>query len=975
MNIQNVLLKVWRAIRDFVARHIDSGVARESKKASCAALRSNASKNAFVKSSKNASRKACGSCTSRALLSLFVASATLLATFVIAPTSALSAGENTTSTEKVEGAQSGSAKSEGEQQQTKQSESNNTELDKKDTGSSSTLTNNKESNPVEKQNPASNNGANKPKSDETAVNKNVKKKDVDSTEASSKMNRSARKPKECKELGKCYSISYNIGSPTVDNDGKTILIKRGETRTITPEFKLKPGKNPTFKLKDGLWFELGKFGSQSVPSWVNFKKTENQKSFDGSITLSPNSKWDYGSYKFKVFAYYKKKSEKIYATISVKVDVPDISKNDLSLSLYDFGKTQDNTAIKDSKIIINPESKGSDSSGSDTGGTGKKDVYDPINNKLFIDSQSKDKPGFIHHHMICKSGSGDNASYTLDSVNGLNLSNKDGSTTDKQTKFTHIESKTGTDKYSVYLNDDYTERSQSWITGTPTKAGTFECKVFAIKDVDISYSENLGKTFSTEYFAKYVTDRLKDKTREVFSDPDTKIYAAHIPNTNTSGLDESVYKPQKTIDWAYKSVTIEVKSNKPPEPKPSKIGDNDLTLKVYPFKNGTGSLPAALTSDNNKISAMLGMELKPFIDATSAADSTNKITLRVLCSKGEKKNAAGSSGALTGGTGSTESGSAVSGSTDGNSSTGSNGANTVGGSTSGTQSGLQTNKPSESSQDANDLEYKTWSSNLADLGLSVPEDTEQNTCHSNKEGDTTCASADPSKKVAARTDKEVSIKPTEVGNYQCVVFALKNDALTTFDDAINKLAQSGSLTPDSIKSALTTDPAAFKENKDFAAFMLNIDSVSNFTLPNTGGQSWNLQLGILAALLVNLLAAGFVVSQSERGRAWVSATFNRTVFNSMVLVRTVFSGFDAQDYATSSVSNRALKRTPASTRVNAHSCILNSVHSREANSIHSRVRDCVFACNRFYKDFCAVTCSGVRSVKDFIRWVTERWRC
>ena len=66
MNIQNVLLKVWRAIRGFVARHIDSGVARESKKASCTALRSNASKNAFIKSSKNASRKACGSCTSRA---------------------------------------------------------------------------------------------------------------------------------------------------------------------------------------------------------------------------------------------------------------------------------------------------------------------------------------------------------------------------------------------------------------------------------------------------------------------------------------------------------------------------------------------------------------------------------------------------------------------------------------------------------------------------------------------------------------------------------------------------------------------------------------------------------------------------------------------------------------------------------------------------------------------------------------------
>ena len=76
-------LKCACAIRDFVAHHYNSSVARESKRSSCATLRSNASK--------NASRKACGSCTSRALLSLFVASATLLATFVIAPTSALSA--------------------------------------------------------------------------------------------------------------------------------------------------------------------------------------------------------------------------------------------------------------------------------------------------------------------------------------------------------------------------------------------------------------------------------------------------------------------------------------------------------------------------------------------------------------------------------------------------------------------------------------------------------------------------------------------------------------------------------------------------------------------------------------------------------------------------------------------------------------------------------------------------------------------
>lgn len=824
MNIQKVLLKVWRAIRDFVARHIDSGVARESKKASCAALRSNASKNAFVKSSKNASRKACGSCTSRALLSLFVASATLLATFVIAPTYALSAGENTTSTEKVEGAQSGSAKSEGEQQQTKQSESNNTELDKKDTGSSSTLTNNKESNPVEKQNPASNNGANKPKSDETAVNKkakDAKKKDVDSAKANGNgtdrsVNKEPQLPKECKgkSFKRCYVVSYYNDKIVVDNN-HPVLIQHGNTITIKPKFKIK-STNKQADMPSGVWFKLEQYLKYPVPSWANFEKdngatkvkdtSKDKTGFDGSVTLRPG-KWDRGSYKFKVYAYYE--SEKIYATISVKVDVSDVQ-NDLKLSLYDFVNKQAGAQIKDNKIIINPKPKGV--AGDTTSGTDNTDTYDPIN-KLFIDSKSIKKPGFIYHRMIChENGSDDNASYTVGSVNGLSLGT--------QTQFTHKENKDRpkppqvADNSAVYENDDYTERSQSLISGKPSGDGTFECKVFAIKkDDEFKLERNSGngktKVYSTvldEFDTRIATDK-----QSLFEKPEQNIVEDKW--TNKASIKQGV-------DWDYKSVTIEVKSNKPPEPKPPKIGENDLTLNVYPFKNGTGSLPAALTSDNNKISAILGMELKPFVDATSAADSTNKITLRVLCSKGEKKD-----------------------------------------------SGSQPTQPSGSSQPAKPsqaeepLEYKTWSSNLAELGLSVPADDNQNTCHSNKEGEKTCESVDPNKKVAARTDKEVSIKPTKVGNYQCVVFALKPKALAKFDGL------TGTLTPDSIKSELTkASPTAFKENKDFAAFKLNIDSVSNFTLPHTGGQSWNLQLGILAALLVNLLAAGFVVSQSERGR-------------------------------------------------------------------------------------------------------------
>ena len=516
----NTFLKRVRAIRDFVARHIDSGVARESKKASCAALRSNASKNAsknvskssFVKSSKNSSRKACGSCTSRALLSLFVASATLLATFVIAPTSALSAGENTggsagantASTEKVEGARSDSAKTDGEKQNPKQSESINTEPDKKNTGSSDTLknNNNKESKPVEKQKPDSNNGVDKAKSTEDAVNKNAKdakNKAADSAKASSKMDRSARKLKECSTLSACYNISYDFGNATTVDNGKTILINRGDARPITPKFDLKPKKKPaTNNLLDGLWFKLEKDGEDSVPSWANFEKdngatkvkdtSKDKAGFNGSVTLRPG-KWDRGDYKFKIGIYRTDQDKKI-VNISVKVDESDISKNDLSLSLYDFGKADDKVSVSNDKITIKPKSKGSAPSGgtdgSDTDDTGKKDTYDPIN-KLFIESQSKDKPGLIHHHMICKTGSGDDASYTVDSVNGLSLSAKD-SGTGTQTQFKHVENNKpsiGAEDSSVYLDDKYTERSQSWISGTPTKAGAFECKVFAVKDVEL----------------------------------------------------------------------------------------------------------------------------------------------------------------------------------------------------------------------------------------------------------------------------------------------------------------------------------------------------------------------------------------------------------------------------------------------------------------------------------------------------------
>lgn len=759
----------------------------------------------------------------RSLFAFFVAIAILLATFVIAPTYALSAGESATSTEKAEGAKAGSTKNDGESnKQSEQSESNNTtEPNKKNTDTSSTLNkDNKESQSVKRQKSDSNNGVDKAKSTDSDVKKNVKdakNKAADSAEAVKGTDRGANEkpelPEACKNNKrykapeKCYSITY--GNKTIN-----IKSKNGEPYNRVPQIII-----PTIKvagkvqqtLPAGVWLGLEEYSKNNDSVKYAFFKGENDsytakstKNSDGSIRFFA-SKWLVANtYRFYVVIHYpggSKSSTRIKAILA-KDDLPKAQPDDLSLSLYDFVNKKDNTPISGNKITIKPKSKGSTPNVGTVVSDDNKDVYNPIN-KLFIESKSTDKPGSIYHRMIChKEGSGDNAdSYTLDSVNGLSLVT--------QTQFKHMENQdrprppqVAADS-AVYESDPYTEESQSWISGTPTKAGTFECKVFAIKDTKL-VSSGGGKHFESSTVSDEFNKKVKDDAGK------KSLFEGNIVEDKWDNKADI----QQGIDWDYKTVKIQV-------------GDDDkLALNVYPFKGSN-----ALTSKNNKISAMIGMELKPFIDATSAADSKNKITLRVLCSKGEKKKDNAGGGASTGGTGSS-------------------GVNTSAGSHSSAQSGSQPVQPSGSTQPAENLEYNTWSSNLAELGLSVPEDTEQTRC--NEAGDGKCT-AD---KVASQASMEVTLKPTAVGNYQCVVYALKPKAFN---------AQSGKQTPTDIDKALAGDKS-LKENKDFAAFTLNIDSVSKFTLPHTGGQSWNLQLGILAALLVNLLAAGFVVSQNERGR-------------------------------------------------------------------------------------------------------------
>lgn len=843
-------------------------------------------------------------CARRVIVALFVAVATILATFMIMPSASMGAsqqGEPKQAQTQDEKPENKTAETAGAPAKNGSAASGETAA-KGDAGDSKTVD---PKNPQPSTNPDAPNADhaqnvdstqkqnNAVEGDKKVADKDVAKdtdKGAKKDEAANKLRRQKRElgntraaadstplPKECSdagitELAKCYVAEYfyTIKKKNKVTNKKSITINNiGESHTITPVFRrVKKINNKGIPAIDdktdasssvkGLIesFSLERLSTESTALESNVENNDFVKvdPTSGEIKIHANKWLNNGSYYVFVKVKYKDNSTLTrsqwctnscspsynkYSRFSIQIRYKNPTNDVLSLKVYNHQEQDADRAEVDEKKGV-------------TFTSGEDGRFSPIT-PIFIDTTSSKRP----NRMVCHKDGDEtkDSDYYLNSINGLTLSasaSSTGQTTQKQWK--HVpgvrpdDNKLSESSGNLYESDDIIERSQSWITGTPKEAGTFICKVLALKDIKVSSSTiKVDTPTFVSVFDSKINDSRTHLKQNLFDNnvKVEKIFSAYVSEAdakadlpyNPYGIFETTYERKKV--WDVKTIKIVFKSKQQP-------GDNDLTLKVYPFKGSK----TELTGENNKISAMLGMELKPFVDATSAADSANKITLRVLC-KGEKKNAAGGGGvASTGGDGSTESGSAGSGSSGTNTGTGSQAEQSSGSS-----------QPAKPPQAEEPLEYKTWSSNLADLGLSVPADTDQTRC---KKGDTGCTAA-------AQTTMDVSINPTKVGNYQCVVFALKNDALTKFDDVISKATQSGStLTPDSIKSELTkvttASPTEFKENKDFAAFTFNIDSVSNFELPHTGEWNWNLQLGAVAAVMVSVLAAGFVASQTEACR-------------------------------------------------------------------------------------------------------------
>lgn len=832
-------------------------------------------------------------CARRVIVALFVAVATILATFMIMPSASMGASQQGETKQ----AQTQSEKPENKTAETagapaKNGSAANGENSESKAEEPKTV---KPNNPQPSTNPDAPNAdhaqnVDSGKKQGTAkedANKNpnqdVKKdaKDAKKEEPAKKSNRQKRSAKEddraaagnvelpeaCKNnekyntFAKCYTISYRtygIENHAVGSGESRKYIYYDEYPQVSkPEIKIAgkkiAGEEPK-NLPEGVWLELtnGKVPKkrkkgtiktyETAYEWAFFKNsngdyisksTENVSNSDGFIRFYP-SKWpnkDVSDYRTIVKVHYPDNSVTeiiVKASISYN-NLIRPQANDLTFNIYNHEAKDGQKEVDDSNNSITIDSTSTDPSADDT--------YNPIT-PLFIHSSLKQGIGTINHRMVCnKSGTQD---YSLDGINGLTLSgSSSGTSTNKWVQSTHNELKkrpNGSAKNSgdqLYEDDDYREQSRSWITGTPQKPGTYVCKVFALKDARLLFNKVNGDSY-VNLFNSIIRD--KSKLQSVFEDPMNAFYkgASEIVSKIGDGheyVNDGQFKgslsDKKNIDWDVKTIKIVVKSKKKPN---LVVGDNDLTLKVYPFKNndaGSGkpgaSAPSAL-ADGDTVSAMLGMELKPFIEATSVADSQKAITLKMLCSKGEKPQKTNSGDA--GGTS--------------NSDGTSNGVAAGGSGTTG-------------NTDNKGLVYTKWEE-PSKLGFTFPDENAQKPCTSEKDKQT-CSLDGSTKNFAATTKASATFKPTETGDYKCVVYALKPDALTKFNAVTTA-------TPDTLSAAF----AGLKADKDYAQSAVYIHVPEKFRLPHTGEWNWNLQFGAIAAVMVSVLAAGFVASQSDSYR-------------------------------------------------------------------------------------------------------------
>lgn len=118
-------------------------------------------------------------------------------------------------------------------------------------------------------------------------------------------------------------------------------------------------------------------------------------------------------------------------------------------------------------------------------------------------------------------------------------------------------------------------------------------------------------------------------------------------------------------------------------------------------------------------------------------------------------------------------------------------------------------------------------------------------------------------KAVERTDSIIGGAPTETGDYQCVVYALKPNALDVYTDKVTNetSVQNG--------DTLLDNDTSLVEGKDWTKSVIPIHVVEPFRLPKTGFAGWNMILSVATTIFTSLMVLAFVLDQTQWGRAFM----------------------------------------------------------------------------------------------------------
>lgn len=215
-----------------------------------------------------------------------------------------------------------------------------------------------------------------------------------------------------------------------------------------------------------------------------------------------------------------------------------------------------------------------------------------------------------------------------------------------------------------------------------------------------------------------------------------------------------------------------------------------------------------------------------------------------------------------------------------------------------------------------------------------------------------------------RSRGKIAGVPTEVGEYQCAVLAVKPDAEKVYT---SKLAQPKNRNVGGDSSLNVENPAndfgKLVKNVDWAIVYFPVHVVEPFNLPKTGGEdcvNWNMLMSVVCVIGTGAMAAGFFLDQTKWGRAIWRAVAARVGLRGAVrgaAAGACGSAGDSTARAACVAECGASRAAVANRAVGAAAC----GHAEPAPAIKSFIRKT------------AERCGGVMLRIEW--WITERWRC